>query len=306
MRILLTGGAGFIGSHLARRLLREGHEVDIIDNLSTGLRDNVPPGAELLELDVTERELAQRLPERSYGAVLHLAGQSAGEKSFDDPLYDFDANARSTLLLAEWARGRGVSHFLHASSMGVYGQPTRLPVAEDEPTRPLSFYGQSKLAAEGALAVCGQLGLRCVSVRMFSVYGPGQNLADLRQGMVSIFLAYLLRGEPIPVKGSLERVRDFVYIEDAVEGWMRLLHSPLQGPVNLGTGLPTSVAELIEQLREATGSRLGASSSGSTPGDQFAVFADTARLERELGWKPAITLREGLARMVAWARKGAS
>lgn len=303
-RILLTGGGGFIGGHLAHALLADGWAVDVADDLSTGSAANVPASAELLELDLGRLEAVAALPDRGYAAILHLAGQSSGEKSFDDPVRDLDANARSTVLLAQWAIDHGVPAVVQASSMGVYGQPDALPVAEDTPPRPLSWYGASKLAGEHALAVAGRAGVRTVSLRMFSIYGPGQDLADLRQGMVSIYLAMLLRGDPVVVKGPLDRVRDLVYIDDCVAAWRAALEGEVTGPVNVGTGVGTSVRELLDGLIAQLG--LPADhpvvEAERTPGDQTALVADTTRARDALGWSATTTVQEGLGAMVNWAR----
>lgn len=306
-RVLLTGGAGFIGSHLCRALLDEGYEVDVVDNLSSGRAENIPAGSELFELDLGTDEAVAQLPERDYAAILHLAGQSSGELSFSDPAYDFDANARSTLLLSSWALERGVPALIHASSMGVYGQPERHPVAEDAPLSPLSWYGASKLAAERCLEVAARQGLRTASLRLFNVYGSGQNLANMAQGMVSIYLAFLARGEPLVVKGSLDRERDLVHVDDAVDAFKRALRSEARGPFNVGSGQPTTVRGLIDALLQSLQLDAGhpVVEAQGTPGDQFAISADATRIRAELGWEPRKALADGLAEMVAWAATAA-
>src|SRR3954471_18946615 len=167
-RILVTGGAGFIGSHLARALLADGWEVEIADDLSTGSEANLADGAAFHRVDLARPGALDGL--RRVHAIAHLAGQSSGEKSFDDPAHDLDANARSTVLLADWAVKQGVPALVHASSMGVYGQPDASPVHASAPLRPRSWYGASKRAGEGACQVAERSGVRCVSLRMFSIY----------------------------------------------------------------------------------------------------------------------------------------
>jgi len=306
---LVTGGAGFIGAHLARALLAEGWDVHVADDLSTGSAANVPMGAELHTVDLARGEGIDALPAAHFDAVCHLAGQSSGEKSFDDPGHDLDANARSTVLLGAWARERGVPVFVHASSMGVYGQPDASPVAEDAPLAPLSWYGASKRAAERALDVVARAGgPRCVSLRMFSIYGPGQDLREMRQGMVSIFLAMLLRGEEIVVHGPLDRARDFVYVDDCVEAWLRALGAEQAvGPLNVGTGTATTVGEMVRLLCDLAGvADHPVRSQGTTPGDQFALAADTRRAHALLGWQARTGLGDGLEAMLRWARDGRS
>ena len=303
-QVLVTGGAGFIGSHLSRRLLADGFHVVSIDNLSTGSLENVPSGAEFIQRDLTREDALRDAPRGPYVAVCHLAGQSSGEKSFENPLYDFDANTRSTLWLAQWALKHRVSVFLHASSMGVYGQTGPGPVSEAATPRPVSYYGASKYSAEQILQIASREGLRSCSFRMFSVYGPGQDLAEMRQGMVSIYLAYLLKGEPLVVRGSLERTRDFVYVDDVVEAWARAIEQPVSGALNLASGHGTTVRSLIAQLLTACGldERYPVKEEAATPGDQHGLYADITAIHDALGWEPRVTLREGLARMVAWAR----
>ena len=301
--VLITGGAGFVGSHIARSLLDEGWAVDIVDDLSTGALSNVDDGADFYNLDVSQPRSIDKLPQRPYQAIFHLAGQSSGEKSFDNPGYDLDANAKSTILLANWALRRGIPSILHASSMGVYGQPDVNAVPEDTRLAPISWYGASKRAAEKALAVAALNGLNACSLRMFSIYGPGQDLTEMRQGMVSIYLAYLLQNKPITVKGSLSRKRDFVFVEDCVMAWKLAFERQLSGVYNLGTGVGTTVRELLDELVRLTGrpSDYPVHSVEPTPGDQFSVYADPAKLSRDLGWKPEIGLTRGLTEMIAWA-----
>ncbi len=302
-QILVTGGAGFIGSHLCRRLISLGYEITVVDNLSTGFRKNVPPEARFLKLDLTGLDFVRELPAGPYEAVCHLAGQSSGEKSFEDPLYDLDANARSTLLLARWALENAVPTFVHASSMGVYGQVSDHPVKESAVVQPISYYGSSKYSAERILQVAARQGLRTVSFRMFNVYGPGQNLADNKQGMVSIYLAQLLKGESLVVKGSLDRIRDFVYVDDVVTAWEMPLEKPVSGVFNVGSGLGIEVRTLIAELLAACKleENYPIHEQEGTPGDVFAVSADISAIKGVLGWEPKVSLREGLTRMVEWA-----
>jgi UDP-glucose 4-epimerase len=300
-RVLVTGGAGFIGSHLARRLRDAGYDVVIADDLSTGSAANVPEDIELVRVDLGDRSAEQGLAGLSADVVCHLAGQSSGEKSFDDPVHDLDANTRSTAILSAWALRTGVRTFIQASSMSVYGQPERLPMTEAGPTAPISYYGASKLAAERILTIAAAQGLRTASMRMFSVYGPGQDLTELRQGMASIYLAYMLAGRELPVTGALDRERDLVHVDDVVTAWMRAIERPVNGAFNVGTGVTTTVAQLIRSLADALGLQpdYPVRECPSSPGDQTRVRADIGRAERELGWRPTIALPEGLASLVS-------
>jgi UDP-glucose 4-epimerase len=237
---------------------------------------------------------------------MHFGGQSSGEVSHEDPLLDFDVNARGTLLLLRWCERHGIKRVLFPSSQTVYG-PSIGPLVEDAPKDFHSFYGASKSAAEGYLNLFGRRGGAPTIFRLFNVYGPGQNLANLRQGMVSIYLAFLLKGAPILVKGPLERFRDFVYVDDVVDVWLKALETPASygRTYNVGSGRKTSVRELLDGLTEAYGCAPEAYpivQAEGTPGDIAGNFADISRARRELGWEPRVDLPEGLRRMVAWAQ----
>jgi UDP-glucose 4-epimerase len=304
---LVTGGAGFIGAAVASRLLAAGHEVVVVDNLSTGYAENVPAGAAFVEGALQDAALYARLPRREYAAIYHIAGQSSGEISFDDPVYDLQTNTQSTLLLLKLALDSGCRRILYASTMSVYGEQPGAPVAEDAATAPKSFYGVGKLASEHYLRIYRQYGIEGACLRLFNVYGPGQNMANLRQGMVSIYLAHALQNRHIHVKGSAERYRDLVYIDDVVDAFIALETARLgASPVyNVCTGVRTTVGGLIERLRAALPFEVGVRYEGSTPGDMFGITGDGTRIAREVGWRAQVGLDDGLARMVAWALGGA-
>lgn len=299
--VLITGVAGFIGSHVARRFIADGHQVVGIDDLSAGDRANVPSGVQFIEGDLTDVATLARIP-AGCRKILHLAGQSSGEISFDDPVADLEKNTVSTLNLIRYGIANGMERIVYASSMSVYGAVPDAPVAETTPCQPLSCYGVGKHAAEGYLRIYKSR-LPFVAMRMFNVYGPGQNLENLRQGMVSIYLAQALTAGLIEVKGSLERFRDIIYIDDVVEAWVRAarLPSALNQTLNIGTGVRTSVKQLLDRIC----SLVPGSSHfvrGATPGDQSGIYADVTRLRDVLGPMPVTSLESGLARFVEWAR----
>lgn len=307
-KILITGGAGFIGSHLARRFLSEGYEVTILDNLSTGSSTNIPEQAEFLEFDLARNEDYSTIFRTSFKAVLHLAAQSSGEISNENPEHDLIVNTISTLRLLSWCKKKGIPRFMYASSMAVYGNPENNPVSEKQICRPLSFYGISKLASEQYVQHYSAEGMNTTSFRMFSVYGPGQNLENMKQGMVSIFLAYLLNGKEILVKGSGNRFRDYTYIDDVVDVWYSSLDNPVTfGKIyNLATGKKTLVRELVEKEIshfERNRVKYPVRYEGFTPSDQFGLYADISQLQEDLGWQPRFMLDEGLIRMIIWAKK---
>jgi UDP-glucose 4-epimerase len=302
--MLVSGVAGFIGAHVARRLQREGYRIIGVDDLSGGGRANVPAHIEFIQADLASAAGLAALP-RGCRVILHLAGQSSGEISFDDPVADLHKNTVSTLNLIRYGIDNGCERFVYASSMSVYGNVADEPVTEAQPCAPLSCYGVGKLAAEHYLRVYGAQ-LPAVSLRMFNVYGPGQNMANLRQGMVSIYLAQALSGGKIEVKGSLARYRDFIYIDDVVEAWRRAATLPaaVGRSINLGTGVRTSVQALLDNICERVA---GASYHvrGSTPGDQSGIYADTRCLREVLGLRQFTPLAEGLAKFLEWARRDA-
>lgn len=301
MHILVTGVGGFIGSKVAARLAQDGHHITGVDDFSSGHRANVPDGIELVEVDLAATEAPYALPQKC-DVILHLAGQSSGDISFDDPVSDLHKNTISTQRLIHYGIERGVQRLVYASSMSTYGPCPDAPVREAQPLNPLSCYGVGKLAAEGYLRVYADR-LPFVSLRMFNVYGPGQNLANLRQGMVSIFLAQALSGEgKVHVKGSLDRFRDFIYIDDVVDVWCRVATSSVADNrvLNLGTGRRTTVGELLDAMKIHV-PHMSWYSEGGTPGDQFGVYADTTELCETLDIDGFTQLEDALGTFTRWA-----
>jgi len=306
-KALVTGGAGFIGSHLAKRLLKEKWQVDVMDNLSTGYKENVPSGVNFKSVDLSKDNFVKELPNKKYDVVFHLAAQSSGEISFDDPEYDLKTNCLSTVQLLDWCLKKGIKRFIYTSSMSIYGDQKVQPVKETTAPLPKSFYGIGKLASEKYLRVYEKLGVHSTSLRLFNVYGPGQNMENLRQGMVSIYMAYIVKGQPVLVKGSPKRFRDIVYIDDVIEAYMKCWNNPKTfGKVyNVATGKKTTVKELLKAELKAFGynpAKYPVKFKGSTPGDTFGIYAEVSAIKKDTGWKPKVNLREGLKRMSAWAR----
>lgn len=297
---LVTGGAGFIGAALSKRLVAAGHDVVIVDNLSTGFRSNVPAEATFIEGDCQDAMLYKALPQRSYAAIFHIAGQSSGEISFDDPVYDLQTNTQSTLLLLQFAKHVNCRRVVYASTMSVYGDQPDVPVKEDVPMAPKSFYGVGKLASEHYLRIYRQYGIECVALRLFNVYGPGQNMDNLRQGMVSIYLAQAIKNLHIHVKGGADRFRDFVFIDDVVDAFLHFETRQLGEHYifNIGTGTRTTVHHLIESIRASLPFTVDVCYEGITPGDVFGIRADCQRAASVAGWKARIDLATGLQRTV--------
>jgi len=301
VKVLVTGVGGFIGSHVARRFVAAGHEVIGVDDFSTGYRHNVPAGVELIVGDLADSATVAALP-RGCETILHLAGQSSGEISFDDPVQDLRKNTVSTLNLIRYGIANAASRMVYASSMSVYGTTPDAPVAETVSCAPLSCYGVGKLAAEGYLRIYAKQ-LPFVALRMFNVYGPGQDMSNLRQGMVSIYLAQALASGRVQVKGGLERFRDFVYIDDVVEAWWQAaFRSEAAGLViNVGSGRRTTVGGLLDALHGLL-PEMSWYVEGATPGDQSGIYADATRLGQALGLNAFIPLEEGLRRFAAWGQ----
>jgi len=299
MKVLVTGGAGFIGSHLVDRLLADGHEVVVLDNLSTGKRENIIDHRRLFFFlgDVAGvNSVTAAFSFGPFDAVFHVAGQASIVTSFEDPQADLRTNILGTVNLLQLCVQHGVRRFLYASSMTVYGHPTSLPVAENHLLCPVSCYGISKMAAERY--VHATAGIDATSFRMFNVYGKRQLLDNPYQGVAGIFIGNVLRGEPITIYGGGEQSRDFVHVLDVVDAWMLALHNPAaSGQVfNLGTGASVSVNELAELL-----GALEVIRAPRRPGEQLHMAADITLAREKLGWAPKIELEEGLADTVAWA-----
>ena len=293
--VVVTGVAGFIGSRVAARMAAEGFTVIGVDDLSSGKQSNVPSSIDFIQGNLADTQTISKLP-KAAELVLHLAGQSSGEMSFDDPVADLEKNTISTLNLIKYGIGANTSKFVYASSMSVYGNVPDAPIGEDEHVAPLSCYGVGKLAAENYLNVfCKQLS--SVSLRMFNVYGPGQDMTNLRQGMVSIYLAQALTNKHIVVKGSLERFRDFIYIDDVVEAWFRAatFAGVVGNTINIGTGVRTTVAQVLEAVKaNVVGTTVEV--TDPTPGDQNGIFADTTRMRALLGMSDFVQLADGVKR----------
>ena len=303
--LIVTGGAGFIGSHLAARLLAEGHEVSVLDDLSTGRLENIPSGARFIEVDLGKQDEYRKIDQLSGDAVFHLAGQSSGEASFLDPLGDLRSHVLSTFWLLEWCREKRVRRFVYASSMSVYGDPQYLPVDEQHPLQPKTFYAAGKIAAEAYISLYRTLGIDTTIFRLFSVYGPGQNLENRMQGMVSIFLSYLLEGKPLIVKGSGERFRDLVYIDDVVAAWLSAWQNPASyGKLyNVASRRKTRVVDLVEALKQAMGQpRHPVEYLEGTPGDQFGIIGANTLIAQDLHWQPRVDLQAGLNQLVRFEK----
>ena len=305
-RAIVTGGAGFIGSHLVSRLIDEGWYVLVIDNLMSGYRHNIPDGADFLWLDLARDDAIIELPRDRYDVVFHLASHVGQEISFDHPLYDFKANGQSTVTMLNWCQKTNTKRFIFASSMNVYGEPQALPVDEGAVIAPPSPYAVGKIASEYFCSIYQHFGVNSTCLRLFNIYGPRQDLTNMSQGMMSIYMAFILRGEPILVKGSVDRFRDFVYVTDAVDAFYRCaIDDKASGKIyNIASGRQTFVKEILNALVESFGYS-GASypiiMAEPTRRDQFGIYGCSKKISDELGWSPEVTLENGLKEMIRWA-----
>jgi UDP-glucose 4-epimerase len=303
MRVLVTGGAGFIGSNLVDALLARGDEVTIVDDLSTGRLANLEPalaaGAELVELDIRDGErLSALAAQRRPAAIFHLAAQIDVRKSLVDPFFDAAVNVGGTANVLEAARGCGCGRVVSISTGGaIYGEGEgqRLPLPEDAPIAPLSAYGQSKFAAEGYVALYERLyGLSGVSLRLGNVYGPRQDPLG-EAGVIAIFCGLLREGGRPTVFGDGTQTRDYIFVADVVAAVLAAAGSGATGAVNVGTGRETTVLELIRALRELSEAEdFEPEFAPRRTGEVQRITIDTGRAERELGWRARVGLEEGL------------
>jgi len=305
--VCLTGGAGFIGSHVAEAFVREGYRVLVVDDLSSGRRENVPEGAELHVLDIRSPETAALVERSGVDVLAHFAAQMDVRRSVADPVFDADVNILGTLKLLEASRRGGVRQVLFASTGGaIYGEQERFPAPEDHPARPLSPYGVAKLAVERYLYVYHEVhGLSAACLRFANVYGERQN-AHGEAGVVAIFFSRLLAGEAPTVNGAGLQTRDYVHVSDVVRANLAVLGRPGFHVYNVGTGVETSVVDLYGEIARAVGSGLPARHGPAKAGEQQRSAVDASRLRRDFGLPAPLPLAAGLDRTAAWFRAHAS
>ncbi len=291
MRALVTGGAGFIGSHVVDALLARGDDVHVLDNLTTGRRENVPDGAVLREGDIRS-DAGDAFEEARPEVCFHLAAQADVGTSVERPELDAEVNVIGTLRVLEAARRHGAQVVFTSTGGAIYGECER-PAREDDPRQPLSPYGTSKLAGEEYLATWNRLhGTRHVSLRLGNVFGPRQ-LAKLEGGVVAIFMERLAKGERVTIFGDGEQTRDFIYVQDVAAALVAAVGHD-GGVYNVGTGSETSVNELYEVCRGLAASEEEPAYAPPRPGDLVRSVLDRSLAEQALGWRPGYTLEEGL------------
>jgi len=301
MKAIVTGGAGFIGSHLTRRLLKEGWDVLVLDNLSSGHRTNIPDGARFQWIDLAQEDVAVQLPKECFDVIFHLASHVGQESSFEQPLHDLKSNIFPTVSLLSWAIERGVRQIIFASSVNLYGNPVRVPVDESAAISLPSPYAVGKFASEALCQIYANFGVTYTCLRLFNIYGPGQDMENLMQGMASIYMAYVAKNEPILVRGSLERFRDFVFVTDAADAFYRCVSERAYGKTyNLCTGEKTYVRDLLNMIIKAFGhdpESYPIVVGNPTRQDQFGFFGNPSLICKELDWTPKVGIREGILKM---------
>ena len=303
MDVLVTGGAGFIGSHVVDALVARGHQVTVIDNLSTGKRANLSTEVSLVKVDLRSDDLDAVFQRVRPQAVFHLAAQASVPKSVADPATDAEVNILGTINLLERCRDAGVRRVVYSATGGaLYGEPEQTPCTEEHPIRPLSPYGVSKYVGETYVEMYGRLyGLEYAILRYANVYGPRQDPFG-EAGVVAIFGQRMVGGKDVVVFGDGTQERDFVYVEDVARANLLALERGSGQALNIGCGVGTSVNELVTRLRETTGYEREPTYTEPRAGDVYRIALDASRARRELGWEPKVSLEEGLRRTVASIR----
>jgi len=300
-KILVTGAAGFIGSKICTELIKKNYSIIGCDDFSTGSKKNIIKGIKFIKIDLSNKKAINKLP-KNIDYIFHLAGQSSGEKSFEDPLDDLKRNFISTYNLINYAKEKKIKNFFYASSMSVYGDLVGKARVKDF-CKPLSYYGLHKKLSEDYI-INNSNNFNFIIFRMFNVYGPGQDLFNDKQGMVSIYLASILKKNKIIVKGSIKRYRDLIYIDDVVDIWIEgLKNKKMKNKIiNLGTGQKTKVSQMLEILKKLHATKSKVIIKKNTPGDQHGIYADKSIFEL-VNKKNFLCIKEGFQRFYNWAKK---
>ena len=306
MHFVITGGLGYIGSRIAQRLVVDRHQVTLLDNSATSVVNTVA-GTELLQVDLSNLNEIEALDIAPADGLLHLAGPSSGPASAKDPVGTISAGYGVTFNALHLADRLGVKRVTNASSMTVYGNvtPEQNPVKEALPCLPISHYAVGKFANERLVEIfCRDRGIAYNHLRMFNIYGEGQDLTRMDQGLVSIFVAMLLKSSKIVSRGSLDRYRDIVHIDDVVAAWeLCAIEQSFDGPLNLGSGTALTIKEMIDIIANELGveNELAVEVVEGTPGDIFGIQADISALRAATGFTPAFLPDRGIRQFTRWA-----
>jgi len=303
MRILVTGGAGFIGSHIADTYINAGHEVFVVDDLSSGTRENLNPKVHFTQADIQDPLVRQLIVREKIEVLNHHAAQMDVRRSVADPVFDARVNIIGMLNLLEGAREAGVKKVLFASSGGtVYGEQEQFPADETHSTHPICPYGVSKRAGEHYLHYYKtEYHIPYVALRYANIYGPRQNPHG-EAGVVAIFTTRLLSGEQPVINGDGKQTRDYVFVGDVARANLAALQVDFAGPINIGTGIETDVNVLFDHLRRLTGSEAPEKHGPAKSGEQRRSVLAAGRAAQLLGWRPEVTLENGLRQTVEFFR----
>ncbi len=294
MRVLVTGGAGFIGSHIVDRLVEEGHEVVVADDLSSGRRANVNPKARVVDIDISAPEFPEAAASLRPDAISHWAAQASVPGSVSDPQRDAVVNIVGGINVCRAAVAARCSQFVYATTGGaLYGEPEYLPCDEGHPIRPISPYGLSKWTLEQYLPILLPQSMGVKVLRPANVYGPRQDPHG-ESGVVAIFASKMSRGEPVVINGDGEYTRDYVYVSDVADAHDLALEAGESLTVNIGTGVETSVNELFRAMAGELGYTMAPERGPERPGDVRRICLDSTRARELLDWRPATSLAEGL------------
>lgn len=304
MKILVTGGAGFIGSHVVDAMVAAGHEVVVVDDLSTGNPSNLNKAATFYELDIRSPQLREIFEREKPEVVNHHAAQIDVRRSVADPNFDAEVNILGSLRLLELAREFKVRKVIYISSGGaIYGEPDYLPCDEKHPVRPLAPYGASKYAGELYLHMYKEVhGLDYTVLRYANVYGPRQDPHG-EAGVVAIFTGQMLGGKPVTINGSGEQMRDFIYVADCARANVLVLNQGGGGAYNLGSGVGTSINQVFANLKSVTQYEKDPMHGSPKAGETFKIYLDSQLASTDLNWRPQVPLQEGLKRTVEYFRE---
>ena len=304
MKIIVTGGAGFIGSHVVNAFIESGHEVVIVDDLSTGRKSNLNPAARFYQIDIRDPQIEEIFRTEQPDFISHHAAQMDVRRSVADPLFDADVNILGSLKLIEYAKKYAIKKFIYISTGGaVYGEPEYLPCDENHPINPICQYGASKHTVEHYLYMYHvNYGLKYTVLRYPNVYGPRQDPHG-EAGVVAIFCGKMLADEQVTINGDGEQTRDYVYVGDCARANVMVADENIaSGIYNLGSGKGTSVNEIFTGLRDITGYKLAPVYGPAKVGETRFIYLSADKAARELGWQPTVSLAEGLRKTVDYFR----
>ncbi|CAB3287172.1 Putative UDP-glucose 4-epimerase [Methanocaldococcus lauensis] len=298
--ILVTGGAGFIGSHIVDELIKKNYDVIILDNLTTGNKDNINPKAEFVNADIRNKDLDEKINFKDLELVIHQSAQINVRTSIENPIYDADTNILGTLNLLELMRKYDINKIIYASSVGIYGEPNYLPVDENHPINPLSPYGLSKYCGEEYIKLYNRLyGLKYCILRYSNVYGERQDPKG-DAGVISIFIDRMLKNQSPIIFGDGNQTRDFVYVKDVVKANLMAFNWKNE-IVNIGTGKETSINELYNIIKNEMGFKGNPIYDKPREGEIYRIYLNIEKA-KSLGWKSETDLREGIKRVINWMK----